>query len=170
MDDKPLNDETAILKMVWHPAHYENNQLSGAAFARADLIPKIDHRDGKPRFVSVDEKRIASKAAIDTRIAAQSEKNPESFHDAKFLEYLCSTVRKMAHPNGETPLEVRPEREQDNCAHCGIHNTSTVSRSNRAKEAFADDLRTLLLTPGSFQTIGYKELFPAVDDGKDVPD
>ncbi len=170
MDDNLLPDQTAILKMVWHPAHYEHNELSGAAFAKADLIPKIDKRDGKPRFVSVDEKLVASKVAIDKRIAAQGEKNPENFRDAKFLEYLCGTIRAMTHANGEKPLDVRPEREQDNFAHCGIHNTSSVQRSNREKEAFADDLRTLLLTPGSFETIGYKELFPAVHDGKVAPD
>lgn len=161
-----MADQTAILKMVWHPAHYEHNELSGAAFAKDDLVPKIDKRDGRLRFVSVDEKLLASKAAIDKRIADQGEKNPQKFHDAWFLEYLCGTVRAMEHANGETPLDVRPERERDNPAHCGIHNTSTVQRSNREKEAFADDLRTLLLTPGSFETIAYKELFPAVDDGE----
>lgn len=165
MDEELLADQTAILKMVWHPAHYEHNELSGAAFAKDDLVPKIDKRDGKPRFVSVDEKLLASKAAIDKRIANQGEKNPENFRYARFLEYTCGSVRAMEHANGEKPLDVRPEREQDNLAHCGIHNTSTVLRSNREKEAFADDLRTLLLTPGSFETIAYKELFPVADGG-----
>jgi hypothetical protein len=170
LDDNPLPDQTAILKMVWHPAHYERNELSGAAFAKDDLVPKIDKRDGKPRFVSVDEKCLANKAAIDKRITDQGEKNPENFRDAKFLEYICGTIRAMAHANGETPLDVRPEREQENLAHCGIHNTSTLQRSNREKDAFADDLRTLLLTPGSFKTIAYKELFPVADDGEMSPD
>ena len=169
MDEDLLPDQTAILKMVWHPAHYELNELSGAAFAKADLVPKIDKRDGKLRFVSVDEKLLASKAAVDKRIADQGEKSPEKFQDARFLEYTCGTIRAMKHTNGETPLDVRPEREQCNIAHCGIHNTSTVQKSNREKEAFADDLRTLLLTPGSFETIAYKELFPAVDDGTAAP-
>ena len=168
MDEDLLGDQTAILKMVWHRAHYENNELSGAAFSRDDLVPKIDKRDGKLRFVSVDEKSRASKAAIDQRIADQGKKNPEEFQDARFLEYLCGTVRAMEHANGEKPLDVRPEREEHNPAHCGIHNTSIVQRSNREKEAFADDLRTLLLTPGSFETIAYTELFPAVVDGEGV--
>lgn len=168
MDEDLLADETAILKMVWHPAHYANHELSGAAFARDDLVPKIDKRNGKLRFVSVDERLLASRAAIDKRIADQGEKNPEEFRDARFLEYTCGTVRALEHANGETPLDVRPERKEDNLAHCGIHNVSTVQRSNREKDAFVDDLRTLLLTPGSFETITYEELFPAVDDGDEA--
>ena len=62
MDEETLAGEAAILKMAWHPAHFDNERLSTAAFAREDLIPKKDKETHLPRFVSVDEKYALSVA------------------------------------------------------------------------------------------------------------
>ena len=66
----------------------------------------------------------------------------------------------MVDEGGENPLDVRRDRLPDNPAHCGIHNISAVERSNREKEAYADELRTLLIAPGTHVVLSYDEVFP----------
>ncbi|MFO1210539.1 MAG: hypothetical protein U1E40_15175 [Amaricoccus sp.] len=153
-----MDDEVAVLKMAWHPAHFDNDRLSSAAFERSDLIPDNDE-EGRPRFVSVDEKSCIVQAAVDDRIQNQGARKPEDRKDARFAEYLCRTVRNMKDEAGEHPLEVTPERLQENPAHCGIRNVSRTERSNRKRRDYADELRSLLIEEGKYEILSYDMVF-----------
>ena len=161
MDDTPLASDVALLKLAWHPAHFDNDVLSPAAFERSDLIPDIDKASGKPRFVSVDEKSIVGRGVVDERIEKQGAKNPEKRKEARFAEYICGIIRGLQDETGDHPLDVRPDRLPENDAHCGIHNVSTVNRSNRDRRDYADELRSLLIAEGVYVTRTYDEVFPA---------
>lgn len=154
-----MDDEAAVLKMAWHPAHFDNDRLSAAAFERSDLIPMTD-KQNRPRFVSVDEKSCVVRAAVDDRIETQGAKDPDRRKEARFAEYLCGTVREMKDEAGEYPLEVFPERLPENHAHCGIHNVSKTARSNSKRRDYADELRSLLLEKGKYQILTYSMVFP----------
>lgn len=158
-----MANDVAILKMAWHPAHFDDDRLSPAAFERNDLIPTND-KEGRPRFVSVDEKSCVERRAVDDRIEKQGAKNPEGRKNAYFAEYLCRTVRAMRDEAGEHPLDVRPERIPENNAHCGIHNVSPISKSNRERRDYADELRSLLIEQGTHVVLPYEKVFPNVDD------
>ena len=154
-----LADDAYVLKMAWHPADFDNGTLSAAAFRRGDLLPEIDRESGRPAFVSVDEKSCVVRAAVDDRIARQGAKDPINRADAKFVEYLCLTVRQMRDEIGNNPLDVRPERLPENEAHCGIHNVSTVERSLRERKAYVDELRSLLIEEGTHIIRAYQDVF-----------
>lgn len=158
MVEEALDDEVAVLKMAWHPAHFDNDRLSPAAFERSDLIPNND-KEGRPRFVSVDEKWCIDKTAVDDRIEKQGAKDPEDRKDARFAEYICRTVREMKDQAGEHPLEVLPQRLPENDAHCGIHNVSKTGRSNRKRRDYADELRSLLIEEGKYEILTYDMVF-----------
>lgn len=153
-----MEDEVAVLKMAWHPAHFDNDRLSPAAFARKDLIPEND-KEGRPRFVSVDEKSCIVRVAVDDRIKNQGANDPEGRKNAQFAEYLCRTVRAMKDEAGEHPLDVTPERLQENPAHCGIHNVSKTCRSNKKRSDYADELRSLLIEEGKYEILSYDMVF-----------
>jgi hypothetical protein len=159
LEGETLGDEVAVLKMVWHPAYFDNNRLSAAAFRKDDLIPAINKHTGKPDFVSVDQRSCVEKRAVDDRIEKQGAKDPECRKEARFAEYLCRTIRKMRDQEGEHPLDVLPERIPENKAHCGIHNVSKQARSNRERRDYADELRSLLIEEGSHTILTYEEVF-----------
>lgn len=154
-----MNEEVAVLKMAWHPAHFDNDRLSPAAFERSDLIPNND-KEGRPRFVSVDEKSCIDKTAVDDRIKSQGAKDSEHRKDARFAEYICRTIREMKDQAGERPLEVLPQRLPENDAHCGIHNVSKTERSNSKRRDYADELRSLLIEEGKYEILTYDIVFP----------
>ena len=156
-----LDDDVAVLKMVWHPAHFESDKLSGAAFERKDLIPEVDKESGLPRFVSVDEKSCVRLAAVDERIEKQGAKDPERRKEARFAEYVCGDIRRLVDELGDRPLDVRPERIiPENPAHCGIHNVSTRDRSTKQRRVYVDELRSLLVSSCSFVILTYHDVFP----------
>lgn len=156
-----MGDEVAVLKMAWHPAHFDKGRLSAAAFRKDDLIPKINKETGKPDFVSVDERSCVEQQAVDDRIAKQGAKRPEELREARFVEYTCRTIRQMRDREGEHPLEVRPERIPENNAHCGIHNTSKKDRSNNQRKVYAEELRALLIEEGTHLILTYDQVFPS---------
>jgi hypothetical protein len=158
LEGEALDDEVAVLKMAWHPAHFDNDKLSSAAFERKDLIPDNDEKGG-PRFVSVDEKSCIVQEVVDDRIQNQGARKPEERKDARFAEYLCRTVRNMKDEAGEHPLNVTPERLQENPAHCGIHNVSKTGRSNKKRRDYADELRSLLIEEGKYGILSYDMVF-----------
>ena len=160
MDDEVLADDVALLKMAWHPAHFDNGVLSAAAFDRGDLIPEADKETGEPRYISVDEKSIVDQKAVDERIRNQGVKDPAMRKEARFAEYLCCVIHGMQDEAGEYPLQVRPERLRENNAHCGIHNVSKAERSNRQRRDYVDELRSLLIARGVYTTLTYDEVFP----------
>lgn len=132
-------DKTFLLRLVWHPAHFENGELQPAAFDRDDLSGK------NGRYISVDREDYILKIATDHTIERQGKK--ENRHEAFFVRYSCSDVRSAKDEMGNRPFEVtsEPVPEQDgvcpeNPAHCAIRNAT----DNKSK-SYINQLRTILV-------------------------
>ena len=115
MEGEGLSDEVAVLKLAWHSAHFDNGRLSAVAFARDDLIPAKENQ-GKPRFVSVDEKSCVEQTAVDDRI---SKVGGVGHHDDVVDGLVPMTVDEAKAAFLHDLLRVAPELEIAEVRGCG---------------------------------------------------
>lgn len=159
-----IGAEVILLRMVWHPAHFENGQLVGSAFESGDLRPDND-RDGHPRYISCDRQDDLRKESVDSRIDGQMRdgaENRDKRHEARFVEFVTEALRATTDETGIHPFEVTSEPiVPENPGHCGIRNVSGKGKSRKAEDrAYIEELRTILL--GQNRGIsGYRDYFPA---------
>lgn len=163
-----ISGETHVLRMVWHPFHFEGAALKTSAFDRADLVPDRDQQ-GAYRYVSVDRSDIIQKDSVDWRVFAQqrdgrAEKHGR--HNAKFVQFLCDDIRKCVDDEDRLPFNVTYEPVKagidgspENRAHCALRNVSGKTGSNSEMRAYVEQLRTKLLQIKK-GVLCYPEIFP----------
>lgn len=180
-----ISEDLRLVRLVWHPAHFDGEKLIGSAFDSADLIPCPD-KHGNKRYLSLDEKSRISKPSVDWRIENQQkgEKREKCRREeARFAEFLCGHIVNAVDSDGifpfsvtEIPLEHCPETgSPENPAHCGIHqitektkspqseNSETQPTSGHAKKQrinrdYIEELRTILLKL-HISVMKYSDLF-----------
>ncbi len=152
-----LEDASLILRMVWHPAHFdrESGNLKGSAFDSRDLEPSLDG-DGQSRYMSVDEAGVISRDSVDWRIAQQQRDGRREAHqrfDARFLEFRVVDVRSIALTSGSLAFSVTPdpleagadgEGSPSNAAHCAVRSLLPGDETKGAKRARVEYLRVKL--------------------------
>lgn len=138
-------DEADLVRLVWHPSHFDGDKLKGSAFSSDDLLGRLE-KDGSRRYLSVDDRSLISRASIDWRVAWQQRDGKDLEHgreDARFVLYDCSSVTSCS--DGVDKL-FRVTREQvpaggdgpespPNPAHCGIHNAQSEKVDGLGKGA-----------------------------------
>ena len=159
-----IEAEVILLRMVWHPAHFENGKLVASAFDSGDLRPD-DDRDGQARYISTDRQDDLRKPAVDARILSQERDGPkqqDKKHEARFVEFLTGELRAAKDESGNHPFDVTPEPiVPENPGHCAIRNVSGKGKSRRAEDRdYVDELRTILLDQNRGVT-SYSDHFPS---------
>ncbi len=162
-----IKDNTEVLRLVWHPAHFQNGKLIGSAFDSSDLRPDTNKK-GEKRYISVDERTRISKESVDSTISRQQRndlKEQCQRFEARFARFRCGDLRRCSSTNGLKLFEVTHEpifsgkhngsREiPENKAHCAIRNVSGCRKRSRI-----DELRTALLK-NCKQIHPYDDIFP----------
>lgn len=151
-----VGDDVLVLRMVWHPAHFDNDKLNGAAFDSADLRPDLD-ANGHPRFLSVDQGDLICKHSVDYRIDdQQKDGKSESCKrlEARFVEFSCADLRRhRLDGDSETvifnvtsePVTAGLDGSPANPAHCGIRHVSGKTGGKGEMRRHVQQLRTSLL-------------------------
>ncbi len=151
-----IEDELNIFRLVWHKFDFEpDGRLKGAAFSKADLLPKFES-DGSPKFVSTNLATKISKESVDWRMRSQQGGGKDvKFQriEARFVELNCEQLRSV-HRGGTLQLEATAEPDPagtdgpgspENPAHCALRHVSGTTGSNRALDSHVDFLRSELL-------------------------
>lgn len=129
--------------MVWHPSHFQEEELSGAAFDSADLLGKPD-REGNPRYVSVDDKQLVTQEAVDANIESQqSHGKGERLqrHRPLFASVYAGRVRQCPIEEDtqlfdftREPIEISDECPA-NPAHCALRTCHVLQYQQMGKPA-----------------------------------
>ena len=163
-----IKDEIQVFRMVWHPFHFEGTSLKTSAFDRADLVPELDQQ-GAHRYVSVDRGDIIQRESVDWRIEWQQrdgKAETKSRHDAKFVHFLCESLRACVDDEDRRPFNITSEPEEagidgspENPAHCALRNVSGKTGSRSEMRAYVEQLRVMLIQLKK-GVLSYAEMFP----------
>lgn len=157
--------------MVWHPFHFQDGELLPTAFEKPDLLAFPD-REGRPRYMSVDDLHMISQASVDWRIAWQQRDGTDPRREnARFVRFQAGTLRQCECPDG-SPLcrltreptlagEAGPE-SPENPAHCGVHTVAPerFQGLTRGAEKVALLYMRTQLVKSIEQIFDYGEVFP----------
>lgn len=164
-------DEANLLRLVWHPSHFDGGKLKGSAFSSEDLLGLIDE-NGSRRYVSVDERIEISQESVDWRIDWQQREGRDvrlGRSEARFVVYSCSEVRECIE-NGNNLFEVsrfpvvagaNGEGSPENLAHCGIQNAlkDKVDELKRGERRTHVEMLRVQLLKLKREIIGYCQVF-----------
>jgi len=151
-----VSDESEVLRLVWHPSHFEGDKLKASAFDRKDVSAKLDD-DGNPRYLSVDNSTHIVKASVDWRIAWQQRDGKDvkhHRHNAKFVAFLCAELRACEWESGKQMFDVSHEPmpagadgpgSPENSAHCGVRTQNIDALSEKERRGYIEELRVRLL-------------------------
>lgn len=113
-------DTVHLLKLIWHPDHFQDGEIQPTAFSSTDL-------SGRPGdFVSVDRSDLAKREVMEALAARQAAKaNGREFKRETALvgSLYCGAVRGIVF-DGRQALRVVEDKLPENEAHCGIENIS----------------------------------------------
>lgn len=126
-----VSNDVLVVRMVWHPFHFQDGELLPTAFEKPDLLGLPD-RQGFPRYMSVDDFEMLSTESVDWRIEWQQRDGrlDEGRREPKFIFFPAPSLRECTCPDGEQLFDVvrhPTEAGEDgpdspeNPAHCGVH-------------------------------------------------
>ncbi|MDB5658301.1 MAG: hypothetical protein JWS10_916 [Cypionkella sp.] len=164
-----VDDTDIVLRMVWHPCHFDGDKLKTSAFEPGDLVPDNDDT-GQPRYVSTDRLAGVQQGSVDWRINQQQRDGRDVRLERlkpRFVEFLCGDIRSLADEAGQylffvkhLPVAAGEEGKDspENPAHCGILSTSAAPDSKKEKREKVEALRTKLLQIKR-GTLSYESMF-----------
>lgn len=149
-----LQVDDQLLRLVWHPSHFQDGKLKASAFDKGDLIPERHLDTGEYRYLSVDLEHQVSQPSVDYMIERQSaDGRAERLqrHEGRFVRFVVGELNLATNTAGQQVFIVRPEPIEDdnssgqpkNLAHCGVHRTS-ICEPGKEKQC-VQELRVILL-------------------------
>lgn len=159
--------DAALLRLVWHPSHFEDGKLKGSAFDKADLIPLMDKRSQQLRYMSVDLEESVSKDAVNYVIANQQADGKDQKlgrHEANFVRFISGELESYIDTKGRSVFSVEPApipasvTNPRNAAHCAVRRKFVAEKSEQ--EVFVQEVRTALLELNR-GILSYNDVFPA---------
>jgi len=143
----PVVDDVDLLRIAFHPADFDTRtgRLKDSHFRRGELLAQPGS-DGKPGYVSVNRRDRLMQAEIDHVIHGMTkdgQREKRKRHEDRFAVLSCQDVWESEAPQGIRPFAVKDETEENNAAHCGIHNVAELPPEEEL-DAYVDDLRTAL--------------------------
>lgn len=169
-----VSDEDRVLRLLWHPLHFHDGEVSSAAFDRSDLLGKAD-RDEVARYISVDQEARISKASVDWRIEYQTRQglNADLLEKRKiprFGGFLVSNLRRCTCGEDNRLFEITHEPIEANeeigmpanPAHCGVKSLylNRINEMSRATQnSLVERMRSELLKALD-SVLEYTDVFP----------
>ncbi len=168
-----ISDDVQVLRMVWHPFHFDQGELVATAFEGDDLLAFPD-ACGAARYMSVDDLAQISRESVDWRAEWQQRDGRDERlgrHVPKFVEFKVNRLRQLkcteARPLFELTREPMAAGEDGpgsppNVAHCAVrtqeaHRYADLSKPRR--KFILNHMRTQLMRALD-QIKEYGDVFP----------
>jgi hypothetical protein len=168
-----VSDDVMVLRMVWHPFHFQDGELIPTAFDGNDLLALPD-KDGEAKYMSMDDWENISRASVDWRIEWQQRDGRAERHgriDAKFVQFVARRLRECVCEEGRQVHDVTREPtvqgengpgSPENPAHCGVRTLEheryrDLTKARRA--AVLGHMRTQLMK-AIIEIHPYTDIFP----------